>query len=239
MACCSQGHSHFSSLVELGKGKPGIRVLLSEASMGFCRSSLSGGCQDPGTALLPGVRIPANSSGHPGVQAVSWVGLVLYKLLGPQDVPDKCKPTPYPATGRVRAFAVFLAACASGTWHLGCPWERRQARPGWICLHLSPALIWPFGCEAGWGPMQVFALFQRLLNRREDGWTFSSERGGSGWGGASPGNHGEGGRTYSGQEPETRTHYATQAWWANLISIPCLHVFLPQHGCSKQRWMSR
>lgn len=63
-----------------------------------------------GTALLPGVRMPANSSGHPVVQAVSWGGLALYKLLGPQDAPDKCQPTPYPAAGRIRALAVFLAA---------------------------------------------------------------------------------------------------------------------------------
>lgn len=47
MACCSQGLSHFSSLVELGKGKPGIRVLLSEASMGFPRPSLSGWLSRP------------------------------------------------------------------------------------------------------------------------------------------------------------------------------------------------
>jgi hypothetical protein len=202
------------------------------ASLG--RVSLDG-CQDPGTAFLLGVKMPANSSDHPGVQAVSWVGLVLYKLIGQQDVSDKCKPTPYPATGRVRALAVFLAARASGTWHLGCPWEREQARPGWICLHPSPAPIGPFGCEAGWGPMQVLASFSACSTGDRMAEHTPVSGSGSGWGGASPGNHGEGGRTYSGQEPETRTHHATQAWRANLISILCLHAFLPQHGCSKQR----
>lgn len=40
-ACCSQGHSHFSSLVEPGKRKPRIRVLLSEARVGIPLLSLS------------------------------------------------------------------------------------------------------------------------------------------------------------------------------------------------------
>lgn len=60
--------------------------------------------------------------------------------------------------------------------------------------------------------------------------------------GLPPGNYGEGGRTYRGQEPETRTHHVTQAWQSSLISTPCLHVFfsmaaLSRVGCSDKLHM--
>lgn len=41
----------------------------------------------------------------------------------------------------------------------------RGGRPDWagFWLHLSPAPIWPCGCEVGWEPVQVPASFSMCL----------------------------------------------------------------------------
>lgn len=169
----------------------------------------------------------AHSSGRPGVQAVSQAGLTLYKLPGASRLHTQPQSLPCSWQPELQELGIWAA-------------HGRGGRPGWagfgsICLQRLSGLL-----TVRWDGMGAYAgpwLSQDLLNRMI-AYSLVSRVTVGGWGGGFRRKPWRG-KTYSGQQPETRTHHTTQAWQAGLISTPSLHGFLPQHGCSRQRWMSR